>query len=332
MEVNDLMRHMGAQRFGVDPESFKSLGGEDGAVYACRRGSLGYVIKFVPTDDAKTAAFLERYEFIRFLGDHGVPVAMPLESLEHQPYEQIETEGAAYLVTLTAIADGRHPQPRNLYDWNDRLFNRWGQVIGKMHAVTQRYPKWQKPAKDCSPDLQTHLPDWREEHQSFSDWCKEPKILEKWLPFRDLFGGLPRDRSNYGLIHNDLHPWNFFYNPDARDVHPICIIDFDVCAYHWFINDIAIALYYAATSNLGSTLANRRAFARHFLTHFLEGYRQENDLDDGWFEHLPAFLKYREILLYIALSNSWPEAERNPWQKRFLTEKRGRTLRSEPIL
>lgn len=332
MEVSEQIRSAGARYFGVDPESFKSLEGQDGAVYACRRGNLGYVIKFVPTAEEKIPAIVERFDFIQYLASRGVPVAVPLESLANRRYERLEMENTLYLVTLTTLADGRHPQARNLYDWNERLFNHWGQVIGQMHAASRLYPKWQKPDQDAPAHYDTALADWREEHQDFVDWCKEPKILEKWMPFRAFFASLPQDRSNFGLIHNDLHPFNFFYNPDARDVHPLVVIDFDVCSYHWFINDIAIALYHAVTSGPIKTLADRQSFARHFLFHFLDGYRKENDLDESWFEHLPALLKYREILLYIALTNSWPESQRNPWQKRFLAEKRKRTLRDEPIL
>lgn len=330
MEVDEQMRRAGAERFGVDPESFKSLGGDDGAVYACRRGNLGYAIKFVPINDEKFVLFQERLDFVRFLYDCGVPVAVPLDSLHQRSFERISSENASFLVTLTQIADGRHPEPRNLYDWNDRLFMHWGRVTGKMHAAARHYPKWQKLSQENNQP--SSLPDWNEEHQSFFDWCGEAKIQEKWRPFKEIFSSLPQSRNSYGLIHNDLHPWNFFYDPDARDADPIFIIDFDVCTYHWFVNDIAIAVYHAVTSNLGSSLSTRRVFARHFLAQFMTGYRQENELDETWFVHLPVFLKYREILLYIALSNTWPEAQRNPWQKRFLAEKRARTLHNEPIL
>jgi len=332
MEVSEQIRSAGAHCYGVDPQSFKSLRGEDGAVYACRRGTLGYVMKFIAITDDKIAAVDERFDFMQFLGAHGVPVALPVESLGGHRYERLEMEGTIHLVTLTPIADGRHPEPRNLYDWNDRLFTIWGQVMGRMHAAARLYPKWQRPDQGISPVDHSLLLDWQGEHQDFVEWCTEPKILEKWMPFRAFFSGLPRDRSNFGLIHNDLHPWNFFYNPDARDVHPMLIIDFDVCTYHWFITDISIALYHAVTSGGTKTLADRRSFARRFLSQFMNGYNQENDLDQGWFEHLPAFLKYREILVYIALSKSWAETQRNPWQRRFLAEKRARTLRGDPIL
>jgi Ser/Thr protein kinase RdoA (MazF antagonist) len=148
-----------------------------------------------------------------------------------------------------------------------------------------------------------------------------------------LLAALPRDRSNYGLIHNDLHQMNFFYNPAAAGVNCLTIIDFDVCAYNWFFSDIAIAAYHAAANGSQTSLAERQVLTDIFLNPFLQGYRLENTLDESWLEHLPLFMKYREILLYIALINSWPEEERlEPSNKRWLAEKRIRTLKNEPII
>jgi Ser/Thr protein kinase RdoA (MazF antagonist) len=343
MQVSDEVRNSGAAAFGVEPGSFKELGGTDGAVYACRQGSHAFVIKFVPlAEDAANLAganlavansviakFNEKLRFMRYLCDHGVSIAMPVESTEGNTSEQVTEGDQRYLVTVSPLASGQHPIPRNLYLWNERLFQSWGQVIGRMHALARQYPYWEKPPQGLPPSL---LEDWREEHRFFVEWCKEPKIIARWMPFVDFFQGLPRDRSCYGLIHNDLHPMNFLYNPDARGAHPITIIDFDVCGYHWFIMDIAIALYHAITHQSLKGMAERRAFARHFLSHFMSGYRQENELDETWLTYLPEFTKYREILVYIALSNSWPAEKRNPWQRSFLAEKRGRTLREESVL
>ncbi|RPJ51697.1 MAG: hypothetical protein EHM21_02105, partial [Chloroflexi bacterium] len=207
----------------------------------------------------------------------------------------------------------------------------WGQVMGKMHALARAYPRWQKSTQgeDDPPSLIT---DWQSEHEFFAGWCKEPKIVAQWRKLSEPLAALPRERDGFGLIHNDLHMWNFLYNPDATGQHPITIIDFDVCAYHWFMTDIAIAAYHGMTFGPRKSLAEREMFARHFLQHFMGGYRQENELDPGWFEHLPLFLRYREMLSYIAMSNEWPEEKRNRWQVAFLAEKRSRILRGEGLI
>ena len=329
MIVDEHLLAEGAEKFGIDPDSFKWLGGTDGAVYRCRIASRAYVMKFVPSEQQSEGPYLEKIAYARFLGENGVPIALPVESHEGKLVECAGSGDRTYLVTVMPMADGRHPQPRNLYDWNERLFLAWGQVMGRMHALTQNYPYWEnRPGA-----LETKIEGWEEEHRFFVNWCKEPKITAKWQELYPFLAGLPRDRSCYGLVHNDLHQWNFFYDPDAREKHPITIIDFDVCAYQWFITDIAVAVYHAAANGMGKTLAERRKQTYTFLEHFMRGYRQENQIDDSWLAHLPAMMKYRDILLYIALTNSWSEEERQkPWNKRWLGEKRARTLRSEPVI
>lgn len=337
MDVNEDTLTAGAALFGVDPRSLQARGGSDGAVYSCRRGDTACMIKFVPLPPDRLTVYQEKLDFIFYLAENGVPVALPQPSENGQRYEMLPGMDSCYAVTVTPLAGGRHPTPRNLYDWNERLFVGWGQVLGKMHALARAYPRWQKvsASEDNALDeagAPSQTGDWRNEYEFFSNWCEEPKIVAQWRKLYEPLSALPRERDGFGLIHNDLHMWNFLYNPDARGVHPITIIDFDVCCYHWFITDIAIAVYHGMVFDLHRSLAQRETFARQFLQPFMRGYRQENQLNPGWFEHLPLFLRYREILSYIALSKDWPEARRATWQNAILAEKRARILRDEPLI
>lgn len=325
MKISEAILASGAAAYAVDPLSFKLLGGMDGAVYACRRGSRAYAMKFAPIELDKLPAYDEKLDFIYYMKQGGIPVAAPLESPQGRRYETFQDGERLYVVTLMELADGNHPQPRNLYYWNERLFWTWGAVMGKMHALTQAYPHWQK-------DSETRLPDWQDERRFFADWCKEPKIVEQWLALVEELDALPRERDGFGLVHNDLHNWNFLYNPDRPAGSLITIIDFDVCAYHWFIADIAIPVYHSMMWGKKKPITEREAFARQFMTHFMRGYQTENILDSAWLECLPAFLRYREILIYIVLSNEWPEEKRQRWQTAVLAEKRSRILRGEPVI
>ncbi len=321
----------GAALFGVDPSSLTSLGGSDGAVYSCRRGSRACILKFVPKPPDRLAEYEEKLAFLRYLAENGVPIAAPVETADGRRYEVLPAGDAQYVVTLTYQASGRHPTPRNPYDWTERLFDGWGQLMGRMHALARAYPRWQvaAPGDDAPPSL---INDWRSEHEFFAGWCQEPKIVEQWRRLYDPLAALPRERGGFGLVHNDLHMWNILYNPEAKNESPITIIDFDVCAYHWFIADIAIPVYHGITFGSRRSLAQREASARQFLRPFMAGYRRENNLDPAWLERLPLFLRYREILSYIALSNDWPADKRAPWQVAMLSEKRGRILRGEAVI
>jgi len=88
------------------------------------------------------------------------------------------------------------------------------------------------------------------------------------------------------------------------------------------MNDIAIVLFYAA---LGQE--DMPQFTREFMTHFLHGYRQENNLDPKWFKEIPYFLKLREIDLYAVIHRSFDvENIKDPWVAYYM---RGRKQRIE---
>lgn len=338
MDVSQDVKTKGSLLFNVDSASLHSLGGVDGAVFSCRQGSRAVVIKFIPLnaseDEARAelARFEEKLAFIQYLAENDVPLAAPFPSVNQRLYERVQGDEGEYLVVLTERADGRNPTARNAYDWTDRLFHAWGQVTGRMHALARRYPRWEKPLSPSPSSPATTLNDWTDEYRFFAQWCQEEKVVEQWEKLHAVLQALPRSRATFGLIHNDLHQWNLFYNPESSKPLPVTVLDFDVCAYHWYLNDIAIALYHAINDGPPRSLAQRTAFARQFLGPYLRGYCLESELDTDWLHNLPIFLRYREILNYIVFSNEWPVEKRARWQNAMLSGKRRRILTGEPVI
>jgi amicoumacin kinase len=336
MEVPAEIRLEGAARFAVDPDSFKSLNGTDGAVYLCRRGERAHVIKFVPMPHKHLRRWEERQAFVAYLAGRGVRIACPEPSIQGNLYERLNAGDEQYVVVLMPQAAGRTIEAR-YPEWNPQLFQAWGRTIGKMHALAQQFPLWRREEPDSVADAfdentpDDHMMDWRMEHASFARWCSDPDIVQHWLPLREKLARLPVERSSYGAIHNDLHQWNFLYK-EGQGEGIITIVDFDVCSYHWFMTDIAIALYHAMLAGGGDTPASRAAFTERFLPPFRQGYEQENQLAPWWWGELNTFLKYRQILVYVALSNSWPEQHRAVWQTSFLGKMRKAILGGKPVL
>lgn len=324
-QVPEPVRATAAASFAVDAASLHWIGGTDGSVYSVRKGSRAHVLKIAPIPAEDLPRHEELHVFKRYLADHDVPIAMPLPSEAGRALETIIHEGQTYLVTLMLRADGQAPSARNAYLWNADLFTVWGRVMGRMHALAKRYPHWQRE------DGGTALGDFRTEHPFFAGWSVDAEVVWRWQRLLPALEALPIDRAGYGLIHNDLHNDNFFYNPQARSGWPITILDFDVAAYFWYINDIAIALYHAVAW-WGRDRAARRANARVFLDAFMNGYNHENTLDDIWFEQLPLFLRYRDVVLHTAMSHEWPHGKRQPWQSKALSDMRQRIIEGESLV
>jgi Ser/Thr protein kinase RdoA (MazF antagonist) len=142
----------------------------------------------------------------------------------------------------------------------------------------------------------------------------EALVAQRYVELKTYLDQLPKPNESYGLIHFDAHMGNMFV--DERGV--ITLFDFDDCNYSWFINDIAIVLFYIA---LG--VEDQAAFTRKFMTNFLRGYSLENELDHAWLGEIPSFLKLREIDLYAIIHRSFDvENIDHPWVAMYMKDRK----------
>jgi Ser/Thr protein kinase RdoA (MazF antagonist) len=319
MQVHDAVLQKGTSLFQTMPSALHSLGGMDGAVYDFERDGHAYIIKFVPTERDRVELTRAKWRFVDYLARNGVAVVQPILSRNGELIEVVEGDPELYVVFAYEKAPGDHPKWDRGVEANDRLFEAWGQVMGRMHALTKRY------------DGGVAFEGWQGEHAFFAGWCKDDAVRDVWLELGKYLETLPRDADSYGLIHNDLHPNNFVVTYE-HDRPKITVIDFEVCNCHWFACDIATALYPIAVHwvRLPDSSMTHLAFAQRAYDHFMIGYRRENQIDDAWLARLPQFLSYRRMLLYTVFTNEWQE--RTKWQKKMLQASRQGILDEAPVL
>jgi Ser/Thr protein kinase RdoA (MazF antagonist) len=319
MQVDNTVLEKGACLFETEPSALHSLGGIDGAVYAYERDGAGFILKFVPTSQERIELARAKWDFADYLARNGVAVARPVCSRDGQLIEVIDGGETLYVVFASEKAPGQHADWRRGREANDQVFEAWGRVMGRMHALTKTYAGG------------VEFGGWQEEHASFANWCQDDGVRTKWMALGEYLETLPQTPDCFGLIHNDLHPHNFFvYDVGGRP--QITIIDFDVCNRHWFATDIATALYPLAVRWVRSPdrRVSHRAFVQNAYDRFMMGYGQENALDVAWRKRLPVFLKYRQILLYVVFSDEWREP--NKWQKQALRDWRHYILNDVPVM
>jgi Ser/Thr protein kinase RdoA (MazF antagonist) len=280
------------QRFGGGGEE------SDGIVYSYPYNDKRRLLKImaIPVENQATGRFCleERLRFMRYLGEHGARIAYPQLSPQGNLYETYEYENHLWVGYSMEIAKGRTPAEKG---WNLRLFQNWGQTIGRTHQLAQGYPSWQA---SVDPETDGEFLTWRGEWQGFYDWCQEDDVKEKWLEIKYQLEELPIRRDGFGFIHNDPHIWNLRVDGDQ-----ITLLDFDVANHHWFVNDIAIAcqnILIFLSGGLNGTLRNRGKLLE-FLQYFMEGYARENHLPEEWLNQLDLFISYRRILLFIVMYN-----------------------------
>jgi Ser/Thr protein kinase RdoA (MazF antagonist) len=305
--------------YGMDASALRLLGGMDGLAYEFdREDGQAVVLKVAPLPPGEPdflARIAEKSQFIRYLADNGVRVARPIPSKRGAWAEQIASPDGDYVATVAARARGHHVDQRVPGETNSRFFGNWGRTTGRMHALARRYPTWRR-------DPQTLIGDWRGEHASFAASCRDDDVRERWNALGSRLETLPQCRECYGLVHNDLHPGNFLVEDGD-----ITVIDFDVCCYHWFAVDIAIALFFADWGGPPDPAQGHAGFLAGFFADFMAGYRQENTLAPRWLAQLPLFLRHHQMLLYIFFSDvtdagppDWVAGTLRDWRRSILED------------
>jgi Ser/Thr protein kinase RdoA (MazF antagonist) len=327
MKIDPLILAKAASCFGIKLSGLRPLGGMEGMALEYKRGEIFNVLKVIPRDKDNPNQMGEseaKIEFINYLAENGVAVARPLPSHAGNWVESVETEDKIFLITATTKAAGRHIQLANPKHATPQLFQSWGQVTGEMHRLAKTYESWQKLSQ--AGEISSPIDDWKSEHEFFKDWCPYDDIREKWVQLGIEIETLPVNREGYGLIHNDLHPWNFLVDSKGR----ITVIDFDVCSYNYFLKDIAIALFFANWNGVKGNRRSKDDYLTAFFQNFMKGYSTENELDAFWFQHLPLFLKHHQILLFTVFTNEWKTT--NLWQSNTLARWKRQIQNDVPVV
>jgi len=294
----------------------------------------------------KTAELIsDRHAFLFNAETPAGPCILKVAHPSHRTYEQLEAEidWTLYLVSQGVGAPDIHLSGNSLcvervpaYDsyfsvvsyeklvgepisdtlWNEALFQRWGNLIGKLHRLSREYV----------PKIRRYP--WHE-----SDFLN----LEAYVPItdREIRAGaerviqsvkdLPLSDFQYGLIHADVYQDNFFWSKGE-----LVLFDFDNCEYGHYISDIAIALYAALWRHLDRPEPVQ--FSEKFLRALLLGYREQHDLSRTEIEALPLFLQLREVLIYTVAKKMLDLNNLTPIQARLLAERGNRISKNQPIV
>jgi Ser/Thr protein kinase RdoA (MazF antagonist) len=229
--------------------------------------------------------------------------------------EVIDINKSSFIIYAFEKAPGRFPGKDDL---NDELFEKWGRLTGRMHALAKEYRPPASPQRRFEWYEDVSL--WVEEFIPPSQGLVIAKIKEHIARLR----ALAVDADSYGLIHSDLHHSNFFIN-DGN----IIPIDFDDCHYSWYATDIAMPLFYMLREPYVG--ADNIEFAYHFMDFFMRGYNRENRIDLPWMKRIPDFMKLREMDLYMAI-HSAGEGNLDRWCRDFMKNRRNRIENDIPVI
>ncbi len=307
--------------YSIRPEGLRDLGGirseGDGALYEYSADDTPRILKILAVAGDKTdglARIRSRVRFANFLGNRQVPIVHPKLSPQGRLLEICLADNHTFVAYIMDKAAGKIVHPPQ---WNGTLYRHLGRIIGMMHRITKDYPAWLHPLYEETGGA--GMLGWQEEWQSFYQWCQDEEVKERWISVRERLAKLPVERSAFGFIHNDPHPYNMLV-----DGENITVLDFDVANCHWFMTDIAIAtqgVLFSLSGGLDRPVTDP-APLRRFLLHFRAGYEEEYSLAEEWWQLLDLFIGYRRILLFTVFHEQLlkkPEALAT-WKQMIATE------------
>jgi Ser/Thr protein kinase RdoA (MazF antagonist) len=299
--------------YDIDRESIKEVN-ECGEIFECSYQENYYVLRL--SDYKSFGEQKEEADFINYLYQNGVNVANVIPSKNGEMIEIIEYNEQEIYAALFSKALGHQATSK---EWDNNLIEKYGKMIGKMHKLSKQY----------SPQNISHsIKNWFEQeeydYKKHLPECHE-LIMDKCDALFNAIKSLPRNKETYGLIHSDIGQGNSFIDGDE-----ITIFDFQDCEYHYFMNDIAIMIYFGVEQSFNGKDIN--TYSIDFINSLLKGYRSEIEIDSFWIEKIPLFLKLREMLSFIIFYCYWDIESLNEDQKALLNLYRKNIEYDIPVL
>ena len=312
---NDTILQEAMGRYGIIKDQIRCLDAFESFIYEFERDSHAYILRISHSFRRSESLVLGEVDWINYLAESGVSVAKAILSESGKHVEVIEDhQGGTFLVTAFVKAQGQAPWDL----WSPKLYKSYGEMIGRIHTLSKSY----QPSKAA-----WKRPDWNDALFEFVErYLPESESIAK-KKYRDIcshVNTLAKDRESYGLTHQDAHGNNLFVDKMGQ----ITLFDFDECAYNWFINDIAVALFYIVQD-----AEDWRVLTEEFMSHFLRGYAQACTCDFTWLKEIPNFLKIREIELYAVMHRDFDVNNiDDEWCARFMHNRKSRIDNDVPYI
>ncbi|WNS45063.1 phosphotransferase [Paenibacillus sp. MMS20-IR301] len=293
----------------IESTDYRLIGGYCSNVFEVGAGRK-LIVKILDNAVALETSTLAEMEWLACLCSQGIHVPRPVRILGQDYIKRINN--GFYFIVYNKI-DGLPVNPASKEMWNARLFERWGELLGQIHAASQAYtanhvfPKWNE-SKMLLQLEQAEL---------------HPHLAGKWLRYVDELNQMKVSTDRFGLIHGDLHHGNLLINDNV-----LSVIDFGDCEYHWYAYDVAIVMYHTAQT-VGKS--EREQFIQAFCNYFMKGYVRGNPGTDV-VQDLNYFIQYRHLYSFTYHMMYADKSQLSRQQAEYLQAMEASLLKDEPYL
>ncbi|MEM7125526.1 MAG: phosphotransferase [Chloroflexota bacterium] len=285
--ANEILQH-----WETDGEPAKYWRSSTNFVFFFNRGD--HVLRFNHVDERAVETIQAEIDHVNALIDKGIPAAKPVLSLAGNYVESVATEHGLFHASAFHTLAGQQLEIEELMP---EQFARWGETLGDLHNASS-YPAGWRPVR----------PSW-EDHLAFVTDVLPPNeeaALRTAESLMNQLQALPINEQSFGLIHYDFELDNILWHEGQPG-----IIDFDDCAWYWFVADFALALGDLFDDSVGKVDLQNDSFR-----HFVEGYRRVRPMDDEELAWMPLFVQLDHLNTFAKLHRALTPINPNgelPW-------------------
>ena len=294
-------------------------GGYQNLIYSYIYKGKAYIIR-VSDSKVREKEMIEcELEWIQYLYNSNISVSTPILSSSGNYIEDIKINNfLGFLVVFNKAIGYKLNYQEYLKD--TLIFEQMGKVMGKIHNTTKNFIPEKVKRNDWINNIyikqiENILPN------NETDIISVKKELINDLSILD------KNIDNYGLIHGDFNVGNFVVHNGS-----ITLFDFDECQYSWYIEDIAIAIYYTIYPFGDEDIVERNHKAEEFMIQFLNGYLQENVISIKELKLIPYFLRLRELIVFLGCLKRWDINNLSQWQEDFYNQSKKRIKNKVSII
>jgi Ser/Thr protein kinase RdoA (MazF antagonist) len=191
---------------------------------------------------------------LTFLGDHSLPISVPLKTKANQLYVEIHAPEGKRYAALFPFAPGAVP----MGDLNFTQSFLLGQTVAQLHQKGRKFKSFVQ-RKPLTPN---HLLD--ESLEKITPFlqnktCELHYLKDAIAQIKNKINELPMEEPYWGICWGDPHSGNVHFTEDNQ----MTLFDFDQCGYGWRAFDIGKFLQVSLQSGL----------SRKVRDAFLEGYQ-----------------------------------------------------------
>ncbi len=293
-EISHSLLKQVARLYNIDSRGLKFEGGFDHLFYGYSIKGKEFLIRIKTDMNLDKKSFIQikaEVDWINYLAQNDIPVSKPQLSCNNKYVEEIRIDNKSYIVISFSKALGNYINFRDPDEWNDTLWEKMGEILGKMHSLSA----------DFVPHMNYKRIEFEEDiflkYDIILDHEKDKDIIELYSSLINWISTLSKPKNAYGIVHGDLNWGNYYIYNKTR----FTLFDFDSCCYNWFIYDMVILIWSLIWEK---PVKSAIKVLQEFIPSFYRGYSKYFTLDDKWIILMPDFLYFHDFFLYTAISET----------------------------